>query len=55
VPVGDGLVEGDAGDGELDAGEVFGVGAAQEAGGTAESVFKGIAAQAFAGESGIDR
>ena len=52
--VGDGLVKGDACDGEIDARQVFGVGAAQKGGGPAESVFVGEAALALAGEGSVD-
>ncbi|EKD59706.1 MAG: hypothetical protein ACD_54C01181G0002 [uncultured bacterium] len=52
--MGDRLVKGDAGDRQINSGEVFGVGAAQEAGRAGKGVFKGIAALRGAGESGVD-
>jgi hypothetical protein len=48
------LVEGHAGDGEVDAGEVLGVAAAQERGGAAERVLECRAAQIGAGEGYVD-
>jgi len=49
-----GLVKGHASDGQINAGQVFGIGPAQERGRACKGVFKGIATQAFAGESGIN-
>ena len=48
------LIEGHAGDGEVDARQILGIGPAQERGGAAKGVFKGEAAPGLAGERKID-